>query len=192
LQMRTLARIADELAKPDAATAWRKRAEAHLALFHEKFWKDGKLALPRKDGTELATNFTGLEPLMCWVLGDLLTKDEQQDLLRRLSGYETDWGLATEMPGSRNYSADGYWRGPIWAPSTYLVVDGLARAGRRDEARRLAVKFDRLIAKAGGYYENYEARSGQGLRCKAYTWTPAVHMLMLHEFAADDAAGVQR
>ena len=182
LQMRTLARVAKELGKPQEAASWRKRAESHLALFREKFWKDGKLGVLRKNGKELDTEFTGLEPLMCWVLGELLTPDEQKDLLRRMPAYETEFGLATEMPTSPQYRSDGYWRGPIWAPATYLVVDGLARAGHMDEARRLAAKFDRLVTKAGGYYENFDSKTGEGRRCKGYTWTSAVHVLLLHEY----------
>ena len=29
----------------------------------------------------------------------------------------------------------------------------------------------RLIRQAGGYYENFDAKTGKGLKTKAYTWT---------------------
>lgn len=43
----------------------------------------------------------------------------------------TPFGLATEDPTSQLYAPNGYWRGPIWAPTTYLLVDGVRRGGRR-------------------------------------------------------------
>ena len=39
------------------------------------------------------------------------------------SDFLTENGLATEMPKSNKYESNGYWRGPIWAPTTYLLVD---------------------------------------------------------------------
>ena len=44
---------------------------------------------------------------------------------RRTGRPPTDWGLATEALSSERYRSDGYWRGPIWAPATVLVEDGL-------------------------------------------------------------------
>jgi putative isomerase len=41
----------------------------------------------------------------------------------------TDHGLATESVRSPYYQPDGYWRGPIWAPSMMILIDGLAACG---------------------------------------------------------------
>ncbi len=78
-----------------------------------------------------------------------------------------------------------YWCGPIWAPPMYLVIEGLNRGGRRDLAINLAQRFDRLIRQAGGYYENFDAKTGKGLKTKAYTWTSSVHLLLFHEYGAE-------
>jgi hypothetical protein len=101
--------------------------------------------------------------------------------------YLTPYGLASEMPSSPLYRSDpdAYWRGPIWAPAMYLVIDGLNRGGRRDLAVDLAQRFDRLIHQAGGYYENFDAKTGKGLKTRAYTWTSSVHLLLLHEYGAE-------
>ena len=58
----------------------------------------------------------------------------------------TPYGLATESPAARPYQPDGYWRGPIWAPSTLLMVEGLAACGELDLAREIARKFCDLCA----------------------------------------------
>lgn len=182
LQMRTLARLADQSGRTREAEQWRSRAAAHLDLFQRAFWKEGRLCLRRKNGGELDPRFTSLEPLLCLVLGDLLKPELFAALVAQLDSYKTDYGLASEMPSSPRYEPDGYWLGPVWAPAMYLVADGLKRGGRADLAAELAGKYDRLIATAGGYYENFDAKTGRGLRAPSYTWSGSVHVLFLHEF----------
>ena len=93
----------------------------------------------------------------------------------------TKWGLATECPVSSYYRSDGYWRGPIWAPSTMLLADGLERCGEREFARKIAEKFAEMI-KHGGCAENFDALTGTGLRDRAYTWTASVFLVLCHDY----------
>jgi glycogen debranching enzyme len=117
------------------------------------------------------------------VLGSRLERNKFTRLVQRVeSDFLTPFGLATENPRSRLYQSDGYWRGPIWAPSTYLIVDGLDRGGRRDLAVEIASRFCKLVRTAGGFYENYDALTGQGLRDCGYTWTAAVTLLLISEY----------
>jgi glycogen debranching enzyme len=88
---------------------------------------------------------------------------------------------------SEDYTSDGYWRGPIWAPSTYLIHEGLADSGRPDLAETIARRFCDTIADAG-MAENFDALTGQGLRDRAYTWTSSVFLLLAEDLARLDAA----
>lgn len=58
------------------------------------------------------------------------------------------------------------WTGPVWILSNYYLATGLARYGRRAEARELALKTARLLARGlqqdGGLRECYDD-SGRGL-----------------------------
>jgi len=118
------------------------------------------------------------------VLGELLERSKFDALVEALErDYLTEHGLATEMPSSPLYEADGYWRGPIWAPSTYLIVDGLRRGGRGDLAREIARRFCHMIRSvAMGNYENFDALTGRGLRAPGYTWTASVFLLLVWEY----------
>lgn len=187
LQMKTLARIATQLGRKDEATKWQERAAAHLKLFRQTYWIDGRLATRLDGGKKVIDHPTSLEPMMSLVLGENLDPDLFKTMVKQLDDYLTPYGLASEMPSSPLYRSDpdAYWRGPIWAPAMYLVIDGLNRGGRRDLAVDLAQRFDRLIRQAGGYYENFDAKTGKGLKTKAYTWTSSVHLLLLHEYGAD-------
>ena len=79
-----------------------------------------------------------------------------RQLVARLveGAFITDWGPATESPRSSYYEDDGYWRGPIWAPTTYLLWDGLRRQGEGALAREIAQRFCAL-ANAHGMAENF-------------------------------------
>ena len=187
LQMQTLARMADQLGRKDEAARWQERAAAHLKLFQQTYWLKGRLVTRLDGGKQIIYQPTSLEPMMSLVLGTNLDAEIFNSMVKQLDNYLTPYGLASEMPSSPLYRSDpdAYWRGPIWAPAMYLVIDGLNRGGRRDLAVDLAQRFDRLTQQAGGYYENFDAKTGKGLKTKAYTWTSSVHLLLLHEYGAD-------
>ncbi|CAM3748391.1 hypothetical protein KIPE111705_23000 [Kibdelosporangium persicum] len=89
----------------------------------------------------------------------------------------TPAGLATELPSSPHYEADGYWRGPVWAPATILIEDGLRRGGAVDLADRVSARF-RALCEKSGFAENFDALTGQGLRDRAYTWTASAYLIL--------------
>ena len=93
----------------------------------------------------------------------------------------TPYGLATEAVGSPYYEPDGYWRGPIWAPSTLLLTEGLERCGEYDLASEIAKRYCDMAA-ASGFAENFDALTGEGLRDKAYTWTSSVFLTLMDEY----------
>ena len=92
----------------------------------------------------------------------------------------TPFGFATESPASPMYRSDGYWRGPIWAPSTLMLIDGLIRCGEQGLAREVSERFVAMTEKSG-FAENYNALTGEGLRDRAYTWTASTAMILVRE-----------
>lgn len=92
-------------------------------------------------------------------------------------------GDGTQGPEHRDspaYDSNGYWRGPVWAPSTMIVVSGLLAAGEEKLARTIAARFCRMCAKSG-FAENFDALTGEGLRDRSYTWTSSVLLILAHE-----------
>jgi glycogen debranching enzyme len=100
-----------------------------------------------------------------------------EKLVLGIRSHLTEWGPATERPGSAEYQADGYWRGPVWAPSTVLIEDGLRRAGRTELADEISQRF-RALCERSGFAENFDAITGEGLRDRAYTWTASAYLLL--------------
>jgi glycogen debranching enzyme len=111
------------------------------------------------------------------VLGASLPAQVHTALAREVRRHLSEHGPATETVGSPHYSPDGYWRGPIWAPSTILIEDGLRRAGHADLADEVSRRF-RLLCETSGFAENFDATTGAGQRDRAYTWTASGYLIL--------------
>jgi hypothetical protein len=176
LQMEALADIASRLKRPADAARWRRRAAAMLKALMTELWQ-GNHFVARLARTGQAVESRSLIPCMPILLGERLPMPVIDSLARRIEESLTEYGPATEQPTSPKYTADGYWRGPIWGPSTYLVVCGLERAGRAELALTIAERYCRLCAQSG-FAENFNALTGAPLRDPAYTWTSSVFLLL--------------
>src|SRR6185312_5147672 len=115
--------------------------------------------------------------LMPVVLGPDLPREVLDRLVQGVTAHLTPHGLATEPVGSPEYLADGYWRGPIWAPATVLIEDGLRRAGHTGLADEISRRF-RALCEKSGFAENFDALTGTGLRDRAYTWTASGYLVL--------------
>lgn len=176
LQMDALGQLAETLGKEKAVTKWQNRAHELYTCLMQELWRgDHFVAMLANTGERVECQ--SLIPWLPLVLGKRLPEDVRGKLKTGIENHLTSWGLATERVDSPCYIADGYWRGPIWAPSTYLAVIGLERAGFADLADDIAQRFCKLCDKSG-FAENFDAMSGAPLRDSAYTWTSSVFLLL--------------
>jgi hypothetical protein len=175
MQLRCLADLATELGQP-AARRWSSTADQIHAAMMTHLW-NGERFEARSTRTGLRRASTSLLDLMPIVLGESLPDGVAATLARRIETHLTAHGLATEPVDSAHYAADGYWRGPIWAPSTILIEDGLRRAGHTDLADEISQRF-RALCEKSGFAENFDAETGAGLRDRAYTWTASSYLIL--------------
>ncbi|MFF0771183.1 amylo-alpha-1,6-glucosidase [Nonomuraea wenchangensis] len=171
LQLRELARLAPG---PDASARWSAQADRMRDALLAELW-DGERFVARGVLSGRTWSSSSLLDLMPIVLGEELPRPVRAALAAAIERHLTAYGLATELPDSPHYLDDGYWRGPIWAPSTVLIEDGLRRAGYPDLADEISARF-RALCERSGFAENFDARTGQGLRDRAYTWTAAAYL----------------
>lgn len=176
LQLRELAELAVELKKPDEAQRWADAAEETQAALLDQLWT-GDRFVARGVATGNTWSSAGLLDLMPIVLGEHLPGEVSSALADRIEAHLTPYGLATELTASPHYLADGYWRGPIWAPATVLIEDGLRRAGHHRLADDVSARF-RALCETHGFAENFDALTGTGLRDRAYTWTASSYLLL--------------
>ncbi|MEV5952360.1 trehalase family glycosidase [Streptomyces sp. NPDC051987] len=176
LQLRELAALAGELGRQQAAHRWTATAEETRTALLGRLWT-GERFVARGVASGNTWSSAGLLDLMPVVLGEHLPDAISSALADRIKAHLTPHGLATELPTSPHYLADGYWRGPIWAPATVLVEDGLRRAGHHRLADDISTRF-RALCETHGFAENFDAVTGTGLRDRAYTWTASSYLLL--------------
>jgi putative isomerase len=191
LQCECLAFISETLGRKKAATRWRLRAKKQLATLLAHSVKDTHFFSP-VTGTHEVEPSLSLINYMPLILGMRLPEYLRTSLIKDLRPdglYLTQFGLASEPPTSLKYMSDGYWRGPIWAASTYIVFDGLVECGEIELARLIAERFCDLCQQVPGFWENYDALTGNGLRCPGYSWTASIFLLLAEWLGRNGSAG---
>ncbi|MEU1321058.1 amylo-alpha-1,6-glucosidase [Streptomyces tibetensis] len=181
LQLHELANLAEDLGRGDEARRWARAAQETQAALLDQLWRDDRF-VARGVGTGDTWSSASLLDLMPIVLGEHLPAPVSGALADHIKAHLTPYGLATELPTSPHYLDDGYWRGPIWAPATVLVEDGLRRAGHHRLADDISSRF-RALCEAHGFAENFDALAGTGLRDRAYTWTASSYLLLAEAYA---------
>ncbi|GAA1359612.1 amylo-alpha-1,6-glucosidase [Streptomyces beijiangensis] len=176
LQLHELASLAAQLNRPDEAVRWTRTAAEKQSAMIDQLWR-GDRFVARGVATGNTWHSDSLLDLMPIVLGEHLPEEISSALADRIEAHLTPYGLATEVPASPHYASDGYWRGPIWAPATVLVEDGLRRAGHHRLADEISARF-RALCETHGFAENFDALTGTGLRDRAYTWTASSYLLL--------------
>ncbi len=177
LQMKELAQLAAEVG--DTSAPWARRADELLAALLDELW-DGDRFVSRGVLTGTRRSTASLLDLMPVVLGEHLPREVFDKLCTGVAEHLTPVGPATELPSSPYYQADGYWRGPVWAPATVLIEDGLRRGGAVELAAQVSARF-RATCEKSGFAENFDALTGQGLRDRAYTWTASAYLILAED-----------
>lgn len=185
LQMDELSRLAVKASRPKDAGMWKKRSDALLKRLVKEFW-DGDKFITRKVGTgEINKESQSLMSYLPIVLGKRLPAAIRGKMISELKqeGYLlTPYGLASESPRSPFYKSDSYWQGPVWAPVTFIVADGLRSCGEEELAKKIAERFCDTCIAASCFAENFDAMSGAPLRDTSHTWTTSVFLIFAHEY----------
>jgi glycogen debranching enzyme len=180
LQCESLAFIAETIGRKKVALRWKNKADQQLTDLLSHSVKDDHFYSPLS-GSHVAEESRSLINYLPIILGKRLPKQIRKALIADLGPegpYLTSFGLASEPPSSTKYIEDGYWRGPIWAASTYLIFDGLIASGEFQLGKLIAQRFCNMCRREPGFWENYDALTGKGLRCPGYSWTASVFLLL--------------
>lgn len=181
VQMQVLADLATKLNCADDAQQWHERAHDLRDRLLSEFWRSDHF-VARRVSDDSPAHSDSLLLLMPLILGASLPANVRDALLAALPRFITAHGLATENPASPYYESDGYWRGPVWAPVMFMIIESLREIGVRDLAAHdlaetLRIDFCDTVA-AHGMAENFDALTGCGLRDPAHAWTAAVFTLL--------------
>jgi putative isomerase len=164
-----LARIGRELGDADADKRYAKKAEDLKTLVQKKMWsrRDGLfLNIDARTGRRVAVKaWTSFTPLWAKMATPAQAKTMIEGHLLVPGEFWAKYGVRTLAAGEPAYRPkDGYWRGPVWIVSNYLVMRGLLNYGYKAQAVELADKTVGLLLAdyraTGGMNECYDPDAG--------------------------------
>ena len=194
---RDLEHIALVLGKGNEAARWGKRAQMRNAAMHRYLWKPQQGVFADYDFVKRKSSdyayVSSLYPLWAGVA----SREEAKKVVAKLNLFERPGGLSMS-----NYDSGMQWDEPFgWAPTNWMGVAGLQAAGFREDARRLAQKWDATVdqgfANDRTIREKYNVVSGNAnVKVSAgyksneigFGWTNAVYLKM-KQIVAENAAG---
>lgn len=157
------------------AEIWKEKADSLTALFHKYFIVD-QLPYARETSTGTVIQSGSLLPYMSLILGSRLDHNVKAAMVSHLKKHHlTSFGVATESLDSPLYEDDAYWRGPIWGPSTLLIVEALIDCEEPELAYDISRRYCDMVSQYG-FAENFDAKTGIGLRDKSFCWTAAAFL----------------
>jgi alpha,alpha-trehalase len=197
---RDLQHIALLLGKGNEAARWAKRAQARNINIHRYLWKPQQGVFADYDFVKHKSSdyayISSLYPLWAGVA----SREEARKVVAKLNLFERPGGLSMS-----DYDSGAQWDEPFgWAPTNWVGVAGLDAQGFRDDAKRLAAKWnatvDQGFANDGTIREKYnvvsananvQVSTGYKANQIGFGWTNAVYLKMkqiMEEPAASKAA----
>lgn len=125
------------------------------------------------------------------LLADIVPNERRESFLTHLSN-EKEFNRPHRVPSlsadDPHYVPDGgYWRGAVWAPTTYMVLRGLTQAGYHDLAHNIGLNHLENVVSAfvaqGTLFENYGPERAEGTcRPDFVGWTGLPPIAVLFEY----------
>ena len=184
---RDLEHIGLVLGKGTEAARWGKKAQMRNMEIHRYLWKPQEGVFADYDFEKHKSSdyayISSLYPLWAGVA----SREEAKKVVAKLNLFERPGGLSMS-----NTNSGMQWDEPFgWAPTNWVGVSGLVTAGFRDDAKRLAAKWDATVdqgfANDGTIREKYNVVSGNanvqvstGYKTNVigFGWTNAVYLKM--------------
>ncbi|MBI3036141.1 hypothetical protein HYY73_00060 [Candidatus Woesearchaeota archaeon] len=177
-----MAEIAGILGEKEPGNSYRKRNKAVVAAMPKAFrQKDGLYYSKTRRGKPIPYKTNSIfSPLFAAAI----TKKEARSLIEghllNEREFWTPYAIPTVAISEPKFSAEGYWRGPMWVNINWMLHRGLLRYGFKDAAQVLLQKTIAAIKKSG-FREYYNPITGDGLGAKQFGWSALVADMILQK-----------
>jgi glycogen debranching enzyme len=115
---------------------------------------------------------------------ETLPADRVDMLLQQLHDpdlFDAAYPIPSTPLNSPYFRPNRYWQGPTWVNMNWLIIDGLSRNGRSEEAEGLRKRTIEMVRKSG-MYEYFSPLDGSHAGAPNFSWTAAltIDMLLSH------------
>ncbi len=195
-----MADLASLSGKPADVRLYQQRAGKLKRLIQKRLWDASAGTFYNRNSRTGAfirvPEWTNLVPLWAHVA----TRRQAQVLITRYvlnpREFWTAYGIRSLAPESPSYHpVHGYWQGPIWVVTDYMVMHGLMNYGYNTQARLLArntvATLLRGIKVSGGMRETYNPNTGAGQNGNDFKSWDMLGAYMIHEaYTGQDASEI--
>jgi len=174
LQRLILKSLALELDYKDKAEEYAELAERTALGIRNLMWnpKDGfYYDIYEEDHTQLGIKTPAA---FLTLFAGLPDKEQAEALVHHLMDPEEFWTtfpLPSVSADDPSYDPKGYWRGRSWINLAWFSYQGLKRYGFEDEAKTLARRILKIMAKGPTCNENYDSSTGEPLGAPDFGWS---------------------
>jgi hypothetical protein len=193
-----MARIADEIGQPERAGFYWAEYNQIVAQINAELWDEetGFYYDRNTHGFLLEKSYTGLIPFIAGA-PDAAQTERVIAHLTNPAEFWSPYGIRSLSADSAiyepGYSETGWknsnWRGPVWMPINYLLVQRLEEDHPElaDQLREaLIANVETQWQTTGRFWEYYHAETGEGLGADHQTgWTALVANLIHEEYSED-------
>jgi hypothetical protein len=193
---RDMVKISNELGKTDRAQYYQEEYQKTADAINAQLWDEetGFYYDRNSSGFLKEKSYSGLIPFIAGVA----PADREQRIIAALSDpkqFWTPYGIRSLSAQSSlyepGYSISGWknsnWRGPVWMPINYLLVQRLQEVNPdlADQLREaLITNVESQWQQTGRFYEYYDAETGSGYGADHQTgWTALVANLIAEKYA---------
>ena len=186
-----LCKMAKELGREEEVGWLREEADMLRRVITDTMWDEEKAFYfdKRRDGSLSDVKTVGAY----WTLLAGIVPEERRERfighLRNPAEFARPNRIPTLSADDPNYRPDGgYWLGGVWAPTNYMVLQGLSRCGEKDLCFEIARDYlenvVKVFEKTGTVYENYapeSAEPGNPAASDFVGWTGLAPISILYE-----------
>ena len=169
-----LIQMADVIGRQDDVASIREEVEKLTAFVRKYMWdeKTGFFYDRLRDG-----NLNNVQSIAAYwsLLADVIVPENAERFIQHLENpdkFARKYRVPTLSADEPDYSPFGYWLGPIWAPTNYMVLKGLTKFKKDSLAHEIAFNWVSNVAqvyeKTGSFWENYNPDTGQGIAMKDF------------------------
>jgi neutral trehalase len=165
-----LAVLASKLGKADDELKYRRKSEDLKHRVQDRMWSDVDgmfLNIDSRTGQFVRVKtWTNFVPLWAGIATPAQAARMIQEHVLNPQQFWAPNGIRTLAPGEPLYNpGSGYWRGPVWVISNYMMMHGLLNYGFKKQAQELARKTAELLVRdlkaTGGMNECYNPDTGK-------------------------------
>jgi putative isomerase len=192
-ELQAMAVIAGRLGERTDRDAFLARADQVVRLINRYCWDerqglyfDRNEKLKQLVPVKSATNFL---PLFCGAASPAQARRMVEEHLTNPQEFWLPYPVASYARTEPDYyqgshrlpngSTECNWRGSTWAPTNYMIFQGLMRYGHTEVARELARRlFEMAVVKNPVLREYYNAETGEGLGQRSFWGFTALYYVM--------------